>query len=113
MSSTSNSGCSNAAKWPPRGISVHRSTLKNRSAHSRGGFERSLGNIAKAVGTSDEPSRCLMPCLIQVLAPAWVLSKYGANEWSIVSVTQYRVTLASNSSLVKHRSTSPSQSLHL
>jgi hypothetical protein len=37
ISSVNNSGSSIAAKWPPRAISVQRCTLKNRSAHSRGG----------------------------------------------------------------------------
>ena len=37
ISSVNNSGSSIAAKCPPRAISVQRCTLKNRSAHSRGG----------------------------------------------------------------------------
>ena len=37
------SGCSIAAKCPPRGNSVQRCTLKKRCAHSRGGCERSFG----------------------------------------------------------------------
>ena len=37
ISSVNNSGSSIAAKCPPRVISVQRCTLKNRSAHSRGG----------------------------------------------------------------------------
>ena len=52
MSLASNSGSSSAAKWPPRGISVQRWTLKKRAAHSRGGCEMSFGNMANAAGTS-------------------------------------------------------------
>ena len=36
MSVISRSGCSSAAKWPPRGISVRRTRLKRAATHSRG-----------------------------------------------------------------------------
>lgn len=49
-SSTNSSGSSNAAKWPPRGIFVHRFRCILRSAHSRGNGT-SAGNDATAAGT--------------------------------------------------------------
>src|SRR6185295_20235499 len=51
-SSTSSSGCSKAAKWPPRGISVQRVMLKRASIHLRGDQMTSFGKSAHAVGTS-------------------------------------------------------------
>ena len=63
-----------AAKWPPLGISVHRCTLKKRSAHSRGGSEMSFGNRAKAAGTRDEPTQLLNASTIQVVAPLFMKS---------------------------------------
>src|SRR5262249_24557770 len=51
-SSISNWGCSKAAKWPPRGISVQCATLppRLRSTHARGGTLISLGKSAKPIG---------------------------------------------------------------
>ncbi len=46
MSATSRSGCSRAAKWPPRGISVQRTRLKRAATHSRGGILISFGKRA-------------------------------------------------------------------
>src|SRR5581483_1261052 len=42
-SSTNSSGCSIAAKWPPRGISAQWVTLYRRSTHERGKGSTSLG----------------------------------------------------------------------
>src|SRR5688500_4689168 len=112
ISSASACGCSMAAKCPPLGNSVQRCTLKNRSAHSRGGCVRSLGNIANAAGTSCEPTFCLTISAIQRGAPVLNTSKYGMKVAPMLPVTQYSIVLVSISSLVKHASISPSQSLH-
>ena len=51
-SSTNSSGCSKAAKWPPRGISFQcLMSLKNGSHHERTGGTISMGNFATPVGT--------------------------------------------------------------
>src|SRR5262249_53891197 len=90
----------------------HRATLKNRSAHSRGGCVKSFGNIAKPAGTVlDPPSHCLVCSAIQRGAPAVITAWYGANDVPIDAVIQYSITLTSSASLLKRRSTSPSQSL--
>src|ERR1035441_7439622 len=47
MSSASRRGSSRAAKWPPRGISVHLVTWKLRSASSRGGWPSGTGTGGK------------------------------------------------------------------
>ena len=52
ISSASSFGSSIAAKWPPRGITVHRWILNAASAHRRGGRRISKGKIAAAVGVS-------------------------------------------------------------
>jgi thiosulfate/3-mercaptopyruvate sulfurtransferase len=53
ISSTSNSGCSKAAKCPPLFIVVHCLILNKRSTYDRGGHsDISAGNNAIAVGTS-------------------------------------------------------------
>ncbi len=57
-SSASSSGSSSAAKWPPRGISVHRCTLNQRFAHARGAGRMSFGNLAIAAWTSLLPVCC-------------------------------------------------------
>ena len=101
MSSARASGCSMAAKWPPRANSVQRCTLKNRSAHSRGGCERSFGNIAKPAGTSCDPSFCLTASAIQRGGPAFSTSKYGMNARPMLPVTQYTIALVSISSSCK------------
>src|SRR5262249_38712247 len=51
-SSTSAFGSSSAAKWPPLGKRVQRSTRYMLSAHLRGGRTISFGKIAHPVGTS-------------------------------------------------------------
>jgi hypothetical protein len=51
-SSTSNCGCSMAAKCPPRGIAVQRVMLKRGSSQRRGDQMISLGKSAQAVGVS-------------------------------------------------------------
>ena len=51
-SSTSASGCSSAAKCPPRSAAVQRRMSKKRSAMLRGGLKISFGNARYAVGTS-------------------------------------------------------------
>src|SRR5580692_3697785 len=71
ISSASNSGSSIAAKCPPRAISVQRFTLKNRSAHSRGGWLISFGKSANAAGTLEALTHFLTPSLIQVSALAF------------------------------------------
>ena len=50
ISSTSRSGSSSAAKWPPEGMGVQRFTLKTRSTHSLGGRRISPGKDAIPVG---------------------------------------------------------------
>lgn len=47
MSAARSSGSSIAAKWPPRGMSVHCATLNTRSSHTRGGWPISSGKCAK------------------------------------------------------------------
>ena len=51
-SSASSPGSSIAAKWPPRGITVHRWILNAASAQRRGGRRISAGKIAAPVGVS-------------------------------------------------------------
>ena len=46
------SGSSIAAKWPPRGITVHRWMLNAASAQRRGGRRISAGKMAAPVGVS-------------------------------------------------------------
>src|SRR6266849_11177902 len=50
-SSASSSGCSSAAKCPPRGMLVQRRTSYTRSIHDRGGNGASIGKCAMATGT--------------------------------------------------------------
>ncbi len=104
-SSTNNAGSSSTGKWPPEGISDHRTTLYSRSAHGLGTRRTSRGKIAQPAGTSIRPS------VDGVDARSWARSKYSREAEAIVPVTQYVVISASNSSRVKLDSTSPSQSL--
>src|SRR5712672_3675008 len=72
MSAASISGSSKAAKCPPVDISVQRWTLKNRSAHSRGGCEISAGKRANAAGVASDPIQPLTVSIDQRAAPAFM-----------------------------------------
>src|SRR5262249_41318395 len=70
MSRANCSGCSSAAKCPPRGISVQRCALKKRSAQDRGGCEMSFGKSAKPAGVPEDPIQSLAVSVIHRMAPA-------------------------------------------
>ena len=59
ISSTSSSGCSRAAKCPPRGMTVQWTMLKRFSAHRLGGALISFGKIAAPVGVLTYPRGCV------------------------------------------------------
>src|SRR5215469_14289377 len=101
-SSTNNCGCSNAAKWPPRGIFVQWVTLYVASHQWRGALKISFGNAAMPVGSSTRPK-----------SPKKVkLSQYIRADDAADAVTQYIITLSTSSSLVSTFSGWPSQSIH-
>src|SRR6185295_9500512 len=85
-------------------ITLQRVTLKKRSAHARGGRMISRGKIAHPVGTVTRKS-------VGGKAPERSASQYSRHDELAAAGTQYSITLVNNSSLVKRRSTSPSQSL--
>src|SRR5690606_7596208 len=61
MSRATSSGSSHSRKWPPLGVVLKRTTLCERSAHSRGaGGNMSFSLIRNATGT---PTRLVLPRL--------------------------------------------------
>src|ERR1700754_3538452 len=101
-SSTNNSGCSNAAKCPPRGIVVQCVTLYAASHQLRGVRRISFGKAATPVGSSTRPS----------VTKLLKLSQYSRADDAPLPVTQYSITLSSNSSRLNTFSGCPSQSAH-
>ena len=56
------SGCSSAAKWPPRGISVQCRTSRNCSTQARTGGDVSAGKTAQPAGTGTFWFQGRRPC---------------------------------------------------
>src|SRR3982750_2373303 len=91
-SPASSSGASIAAKCPPCGISVQRTTLYPRSTHDLGGLGSSYGNRATAQGAS---TRCPWASRSGVRDD----SRYSRIEEAMELVTQYSVTFVSSQSI--------------
>ena len=86
-----NSGCSKAAKCPPRGMVVQCVMVYAASHQLRGALRISLGKLATPVGTST-----LAPPPKEVK-----LSHYNRAEDTAELVAQYIITLSRSSSLDK------------
>ncbi len=101
-------GCSNAAKWPPRsGSPQYRMSVKRFSAHRRDGRCSSRGNTEHPVGTSTVPPP--VPAIHSLTC--LMLSQYSRAADAPVPGSQYSIRLSSRSSRLSTASSGPGWSV--